>query len=202
MLQSGLTGCKSTYAINININIKVIGNDYCSTAIVPYYTVNAGASWANSTVVSMKSTGSVTFGPQPNDTGYWIWSGPNQFTSFTREFTLKSVTVKQSGIYTATYTNNTGCESYINFSLTVDGVNAINSIEDEKSVLQLYPNPVTDIVTLKGVPSNTTISISDLSGLVLLQMKSSNETDNTSININNLKAGIYFINLVRLTVKF
>lgn len=182
-------GCKSTYTVNLNVD----GNDYCSTAIVPYYSINSGVSWVNSTKVSLKSGNNVTFGPKPLDKGYWVWTGPKNFIAFTREFTLTGVTVAQAGTYVAIFTNNDGCANYLNFTLTVDGVSANSTIEDDKSELQFYPNPATDKITLKGLPANTTIAIVDLSGRSLLLTQSSDKSGDTTIDINNLKAGVYLI---------
>jgi len=177
--------CITTYALNI----VVTGDDYCGTPVIPY--VNTDGVWKQQTAYSIKSGSSVSFGPQPNG-GTWSWTGPNGFTSTSRDFTLNAITVAQAGIYRATYTNASGCESYMNFQITVDGVSALGDVT-ENSTFQLYPNPATENVTIKALPGNTQISIVDLSGRVLYKQKSSADGGDVNIYISELKAGIYFV---------
>lgn len=63
--------------------------------------------------------------------------------------------------------------------------------EVTSSEILLYPNPVTNMATLENVPSNTEITLYDLTGKVLLTKKSS--TGNVIFDLSNLKAGVYFI---------
>jgi hypothetical protein len=181
-------GCQSTYSVNINVS----GNDYCGTPPVPYVSIN-GLAWQESSTVSLKTGNSLAVGPQAPINGTWLWTGPDGFTAIRRDFILSSVSVAQAGTYFCVFTNPSGCESYINLKVMVDGVSATADISN--SDLQFFPNPATDKITLTGLSSNATISILDLSGQTLLLMKSSERGGDTTIDINNLKAGIYFIKI-------
>ncbi|HEY5569929.1 MAG TPA: carbohydrate-binding protein [Bacteroidales bacterium] len=184
------TGCVSKHSVTID----VIGDDYCSTTIIPYVSVNDGV-WEQSAAPSLKSGGKVSFGPQPNIKGTWRWTGPNGFTSDTREFILSNVTVSQAGIYTATHRNISGGTSYMNFTVTVDGITGFDVIEEANAELRVYPNPATDQVTLTGISANTTITVWDLSGHVWSRTSLSDVTEAVQINVSNLKSGIFFITL-------
>lgn len=172
------------------IDILVTGDDYAGTPIIPY--VNIAGAWKQQTTASVKSGVTISFGPQPGS-GSWRWKGPNEFTSNDRAFTLSAITVAQAGVYRATLTNSSGCESYKDFQVTVDGISDLKEASDETPALVLYPNPAKDQVTLKNVPANSLIAILDLSGRTVWQMQSSFKTENTTIHIGHLKAGIYFV---------
>ena len=70
--------------------------------IRPFYNIN-NTSWRSGTSVTLDSTSTVKFGPQPFGSS-WTWTGPNNFTSNRRE-----IEVSQSGNYIATYTAPNGC---------------------------------------------------------------------------------------------
>ncbi len=89
------------------------------TAITPYVTINGGA-WVQTASAELTAGGSVTFGPQPATGGSWSWSGPNGYASTSREVTFNNVQENQSGTYTATYTNTSGCPDTQAFTLTVN----------------------------------------------------------------------------------
>lgn len=89
------------------------------TAITPYVSVNGG-SWTQTSSATVNAGGSVSFGPHPATGGSWSWSGPNGFTSSSREIIFTNVQANQSGSYTATHTNSSGCQSTQTFSLTVN----------------------------------------------------------------------------------
>ncbi|MBN2166861.1 MAG: carbohydrate-binding protein [Marinilabiliaceae bacterium] len=88
------------------------------TVIVPYVQVNGG-SWAQSASASVVAGDAVSFGPQPSTGGSWIWSGPNGYSSTSRQISFTNLQASQSGTYTATYTNTCGAISTQAFSLTV-----------------------------------------------------------------------------------
>ncbi len=180
-------GCQSTYSLVVNVS----GNDFCGTPTISYVNVN-GLGWQQSALVSLKSGNSLSVGPQASVNGTWLWSGPDGFTAARRDFTLSSVTVAQAGTYFCVFTNSSGCESYVNLKVTVDGVSAVEDVSNN-SGLQLFPNPATDKVTLRTIPANTPVSILDLSGRVLLLMQSSDKAGDTTIDVNGLNPGVYFV---------
>lgn len=190
------SGCKSSYMINIKIPA---GDDYCGTAIIPYLNVNGGG-WFNVANASLNTGGNLKFGPQPID-GYWQWAGPAGFTAIGREITLSAITVAKAGVYSASRTSSAGCMSFLNFKVTVDGVSDVGVVDAENSDMYIYPNPATDIVTVKNVPANTTITVFDLSGRIVLSLKSSDVLENTKINVSNLNTGVYFVKIENLQVR-
>lgn len=90
------------------------------TNINPFAQVNGGA-WQNVAAVTVSAGGSVRFGPQPASGGSWRWSGPNGFSSTSREITITNVQSVRAGNYVATYTNTSNCQSTRTFSITVSG---------------------------------------------------------------------------------
>jgi len=75
--------------------------------------------------------------------------------------------------------------------------NAANSenISVKNSSVQLYPNPVKDILTIQGLDANATsnISITDVQGNVVA--KTTTTDTHYSWNIKQLAAGTYFIKI-------
>ena len=97
---------------------KVVGP--CSgTKIIPYVKINDGG-WSESTDLKVAKGATVQFGPHPWDGKIWSWEGPDDFNSTSRENTLKNVDGDNSGYYTVTYTNETGCKSTLKIKMIVD----------------------------------------------------------------------------------
>ncbi len=65
---------------------------------------------------------------------------------------------------------------------------------DGKSNIGIYPNPANEQVTLTGLTGNETISIYDIAGRKLKQVKSNN-TDMT-ISLGNLNTGVYQVHII------
>ncbi len=108
-----LNGCEGPRAA-IAVTVNPI------PSIVPYVQLNGGT-WLQQNTAQICQGGSLNLGPQPqpwSSTG-WSWSGPNGFTSGTREVSLPSIAANQGGVYTATYTSN-GCSSSQTFNITVN----------------------------------------------------------------------------------
>ena len=105
-------------SIGVSDGKKVVAP--CSgTKIVPYVKVGDGE-WNESTDLMVAKGASVTFGPHPWDGKIWSWEGPDKFKSTDRENTLKNLDGDNSGYYTVTYTNETGCKSQVKIKLVVD----------------------------------------------------------------------------------
>ena len=87
------------------------------TAITPYIQVNSG-SWVEENSASVASGSTVNLGPQPTSGGSWSWSGPNGYTSTSRQ--INSIPLSTgTNTYVATYTNSSGCRSTETFTITV-----------------------------------------------------------------------------------
>jgi len=163
------------------------------TAITPSMQINGGA-WQNTSSDTVNPGGSVGFGPQPNVTTGWTWTGPNGFTATTREVTLPSVTALQAGTYTATYTNSSGCKSTQKFTLTVQNTTSIltirpNGVRGSKQI-QLLLNGNS---SLSPFDRNSEVRIFDLKGVsVYRQTISASELETPA-----LKTGVYVLDVVR-----
>jgi hypothetical protein len=78
--------------------------------------VNGGA-WQTANTANVSAGATVNLGPQPL-TGTWSWTGPNGFTSTSREIDGIPLSVGTNS-FVATYTNPGGCLSTETFTITV-----------------------------------------------------------------------------------
>lgn len=69
----------------------------------------------------------------------------------------------------------------------------INVFDSNKKVITVYPNPVSDDITLTNTPANTTITVIDLNGQACSLTSSPVEGGDVKVNIRHLKAGMYFV---------
>jgi hypothetical protein len=97
------------------------GEPCTPTPLIAYIAPNQStlkeANYANVTIGN-----SVTLSPAINGTsidGAWSWKGPKDFKASTSKITISNLQVDQSGTYTATFLNNCGASSSINFFITV-----------------------------------------------------------------------------------
>ena len=99
-------GVKSTQTFTISI---------APTTITPYIQVGNG-SWVstNSTIVFPGS--SVNLGPQPLTGGSWSWTGPNGYTSTSRQINNIPLGFGYD-VYVVTYTNAVGLKSTATFTI-------------------------------------------------------------------------------------
>jgi len=114
------TSGSQTFTVNSYSLSTSSGGSCTPTTITPYISVNNGSTWAeeNSATVSSTST-KVDLGPQPTSGGSWSWSGPNGYNSTSRQ--INDIPLKTgSNVYTATYTNSSGCKSTEAFTITVN----------------------------------------------------------------------------------
>jgi glucuronoarabinoxylan endo-1,4-beta-xylanase len=89
------------------------------TPITPYVQVNGGA-WQQTNTASAASGSTVNLGPQPVSGGSWSWTGPNGFTSTSRE--IDNIPLSPgTDTFVATYTNTSGVNSSQTFTITVTG---------------------------------------------------------------------------------
>jgi hypothetical protein len=89
------------------------------TTIVPYISINGGSTWAEESSATVSSPSTVVdLGPQPTSGGSWSWTGPNKYTSTSRQINNIPLTVG-TDLYVTTYTNASGCKSSETFTITV-----------------------------------------------------------------------------------
>lgn len=79
--------------------------------------------WVDTNFINVNPGGNITLGPttENEQTGIWTWDGPQKYFAGTREITLQTVLPSQMGEYTATYTDDYGRQSSINFKVAVEG---------------------------------------------------------------------------------
>ncbi|MFZ1084779.1 MAG: hypothetical protein WAN35_07440, partial [Terracidiphilus sp.] len=147
---TGVSGANSATAL---ISLTVAPPNTCvPTAIIPYLQVN-GAAWQQASTVTVASGSTVNLGPQPTTGGTWSWTGPNGFTSTTRQLNGIVLTAG-ANVYTATYTNAAGCKTVQVFTITetVSG-----------GSFTVTPSAASETVAL-GSSSTDTLTVKDVNG--------------------------------------
>ena len=87
--------------------------------IIPYVKIHDGG-WNETTDVKLNKGDSLVIGPHPWEGGRWVWSGPAEFKSTSREIRFKNMDGTMSGYYKAVHTNASGCEGSVTFKVVVD----------------------------------------------------------------------------------
>ena len=104
----------------------------------------------------------------------------------------------QNGNYTVTYTYEIGCPNSATSAVQTVTINAIDAIEFE-GYLTIYPNPSNGLFQLIniGLADNEPmrVSIKNLAGVSVYS--NDNATKNQVIDITNVSAGIYFVNIIQ-----
>ncbi|MGB6159547.1 MAG: hypothetical protein WBH45_14765, partial [Acidobacteriaceae bacterium] len=101
-------GVKSTQSFTITI---------APSTITPYIQEGNGAWLSGNSIIVFPGT-SVNLGPQPLTGGSWSWSGPNGYTSTSRQINNIPLGFGYD-IYTVTYTNAVGIKSTETFTIIV-----------------------------------------------------------------------------------
>ena len=100
-------------------------------------------------------------------------------------------TYYQSGLDTIYHTNASGCDSieYIDITINHTGIN-----ENILKEVEVYPNPTSDIITLKGINSLKDVSyihLLDNKGALLKRIG----INETQVDLSSLSTGIYFLEI-------
>ncbi|MCC6372626.1 MAG: T9SS type A sorting domain-containing protein, partial [Bacteroidia bacterium] len=105
-----------------------------------------------------------------------------------------SLVTNAAGTYTLIVTNSLGCSTKRTFD--VWGCVGLNEASALLETLPLYPNPAEDKLNLeiKKLGTNTSARIVNTLGTEVLTIPVTSEK--SSININNLASGIYFVYLI------
>ncbi|MBO4282973.1 MAG: T9SS type A sorting domain-containing protein [Bacteroidales bacterium] len=82
---------------------------------------------------------------------------------------------------------------------TAYAADAVAEVSSES--LQLYPNPVTNVLNVKGISENCNIQIYDATGRKIMQIPAV-QGENVQVNTSALSAGLYFVKAGRNTGKF
>jgi uncharacterized delta-60 repeat protein len=90
------------------------------------------------------------------------------------------------GNYSVTLTDTIECGQYTaNFELETVG---LHSIKDK--TLLVFPNPATDFIVVNGISENSTFTITDIAGRVIIEGLTNGE--NSIIDISRISTGLYF----------
>lgn len=162
--------------------------------VIPYTKVNA-ESVRKLWITTINAGNDVLLSPEPAASGTWSWSGPEGFTSSTREATISDIQPAQAGVYKVTYTNASGCKSSVQtFTLNVTP-ETVTGIDDEKrQSFQMYPNPTDASITIPDAVNLRGVTIRDVQGRIL--SNSYNWSASAKVSLEHLPAGIYLIELV------
>ena len=81
-----------------------------------------------------------------------------------------------------------------NYVRCVRDISTVTSIKDIfNNDVKIYPNPVSNVLTIKGNSAITKVEITNLSGSILLSLFSNEKA--FDINFNNFTEGLYFVNI-------
>jgi photosystem II stability/assembly factor-like uncharacterized protein len=128
---------------------------------------------------------------------------PASIAGDTSPYTFSTIGDATNGTATGTYTisftsanwpssiQGTFSSTKISGSGVTAELNAVNDITTDRQVI-LYPNPATDAFSVKDIEAKTTITVSDLSGRLLL---SKNVTANETVSVSSLPNGIYLVDV-------
>jgi hypothetical protein len=122
----------------------------------------------------------------------YLWSTGDTTAEITVDSTMGS------GIYSVTVTDMMGCSGYDEMNLIFVPCTGINEVDMLKPVMSLYPNPVsgnTFTCNLNNIKGDVLVTISDLTGRVILQKQISQLSDKPhseefTLDVNN---GIYLL---------
>jgi xyloglucan-specific exo-beta-1,4-glucanase len=164
------------------------------TNVIPYIKVNAEATkklW----ITTVNAGSNVLLSPEPVASGTWSWSGPEGFSSTSREITFTGIQPAQAGIYKVTYTNASGCQSSVQtftVNVTTEIVTGIRHEDPQR--FQMYPNPTASSIIISDAMNLRSVTIRDIHGRQLSSVH--NEAGSANMSLEYLPAGIYLIELV------
>ncbi len=143
-----------------------------------------------------------TFNVQNTNATTYVWKKgttilPAQTTGI---LNLPNVTTSDTGVYTCTMTNECGTTVTANLNINVTNL-AVETVDDYKSQISLYPNPTKGILNLK-FPENRGLKgynykITNLLGQIIEEKDISNSSKSElTINTSSYAYGVYQITLV------
>ncbi|UOX32887.1 choice-of-anchor J domain-containing protein [Flavobacterium sediminilitoris] len=107
-----------------------------------------------------------------------------------------SYTAPSAGIYYFSFNHNNPITTALT-SLVLDKIefsSVLSSSSFENTNISIYPNPVNDVVNISSPDFEIqTISITDINGRVVKNIKVNNTT--TNINVSDLNSGVYFMSV-------
>ena len=110
-----------------------------------------------------------------------------------------SYTATSTGSYKVTVAHPAGCNKT---SAAITVISSCRSVEDatsETAQLEIYPNPVSDVLHVESAASYTRLIITAADGRIIKQLKITNSA--TEVNTCDLAPGVYFVTLTSLNGK-
>jgi subtilisin family serine protease/PKD repeat protein len=176
---SGVNGSSVVATPTTTITYTVDGSNNCGTSSESL-TINVAPSPSAPIITQSGNDLSVTL--QPGESVEWMLNGNVVGTSST-------VTMTESGQYTAVITNEFGCSASTsdNFDMDTTGIDE----NDLSNQLVIYPNPSNGLVNLKiqGFDSEVSLTVVDAIGRVVVLNKS--VQDNSKVDLSQFETGIY-----------
>lgn len=165
-----------------------------SSDITPYLKINSGAV-TSSDSASLAAGDTLTLTPQASTGGLWSWSGPNGFSSASREIVIDTIQTKQAGTYIATYRKSDSCISSYTFDIVVKKKIEI-ILSDKTGNFSIFPNPAEGkfSILLNNFSGNSRVQIYDMQGkLAYTKVLINKETE----LYTRLPQGIYIIKITQ-----
>ena len=193
---------------NYNTNTDVITNEYGfmfpATNLLNFIEICRKPSYqeiiVNTFTPAVGTT--FTFNVQNTNATTYVWKKGSTVLPLqtTGTLTLTNVTTSDTGVYTCTMTNECGTTVTANLNINVPNL-AVETVDDYKSQISLYPNPTKGVFNLK-FPENRGLKgynykITNLLGQIIEEKDISTSTKNElSINTATYASGVYQITLV------
>ena len=144
-----------------------------------------------------------TFDVQNDNATTFVWKKGTMVlpTQTTGVLNLPSISKSDIGVYTCTMTNECGITVTMDLNINVTNL-AVETIDDFKKLILLYPNPTKGIINLK-FPENrglkvTKYKIINSLGQIMLEKNivKTSGTNDLEIDTSNFSSGVYQLSLV------
>lgn len=95
--------------------------------------------------------------------------------------------------------NGSSTDGYKKISFALSEPSAVKNIEQDGS-MYIFPNPVINTISVAGINPNSMVTVYDLNGKALLTSHAVN--NRLDINVSNLSAGTYMLQVNKSVLKF
>ena len=156
-------------------------------SIIPYVKIHSNSGWDETTDVKLNKGDSLVIGPHPWEGGRWVWTGPKDFGSTSREIRFKNMDGTMSGYYKAVHTNASGCEGSVTFKVVVDDP-AHPFVEPDTAkdtAITFLRGLVPEICSMQGPRVDDAVQVFDVQGHYLGAMREE--------KVRTLNAGVYLL---------
>jgi len=164
------------YTVNGEDANGCVGSNTIGLVVYPLPTLTAVAS----RTLFCKSEKSVTLSVTGAQ-GYTWTNGP-----FSNTF---AVSPQSTSIYTVTGVNGNGCKSSTTVELAFS--NCTDLADVSKQSINIYPNPVSDLLMIEGLEKGDQIVLYDLTGRMVMTQESASEI--LTLDLGDQPKGVYFV---------